>query len=138
MVEYHIDLDGDPVGNFIEVYSKGNCEPCCNPEGMQERAGRWTDLPGDHIHREICHLTGPSAGHVLGLAALQLSNVVSPVSFKIWWLWRMNIHVECNCDYSRRALLLCEGARCCVLCARDVCQAQDSFLCLMTEDKIKM
>lgn len=49
----------------------------------------------------------------------------------------MEIHVECNCNYSPGDGTFVKVLGIHVLCACDVCQALDSLLCLMTEDKIK-
>lgn len=66
-----------------------------------------------------------------------ISNVAGQVSFRIWYLWRVEIPVECNCDYSLRDCCFEKVPGTCVLCACVVCQALDSFLCSMSENKIK-
>lgn len=57
-----------------------------------------------------------------------ISDVVSLISFKIWYLWRIEIRVECHCDdlLWDCSFVKVPGIR--VLCACDVCQALDLFL----------
>lgn len=63
--------------------------------------------------------------------------LLSHINFKTWYLWRTEIHTDCKCDYLLWDCSFGKVLGICVLCAYDVCQALDLFLCLMTEGKIK-